>query len=281
MKILYSLLRPIAERYPWVAKLYRDFRSGKKLVKTPKMTPNGFLFIGNSQMESGQFEPEETVAIKKLLDNADVFIDIGANIGYYCCMALQQNIPTLAFEPINLNLQYLYKNIAANGWENNIEVFPVALGKKSRLIQIYGGGTSASLIKGWSNTPEYYCNWVPVSTLDVTVGSRLEGKRCLVLVDVEGAELMMLKGASVFLEMTPKPVWIMEITVTQHLPKDVHVNPNLLETFELFWEHGYQAWTCNSNPRLIEKEEIMQIAETEKNTLGTHNFIFSPVDVPV
>jgi FkbM family methyltransferase len=278
MKLLYSLLRPIAERYPWLAKLYRDFRSGKKLVKTPKMTPNGFLFIGNSQMESGQFEKQETEIIKNFLETTDYFVNIGANIGYYCCIALQQNIPTLAFEPIVLNLKYLYKNIAANGWENNIEVFPMALGKKAGLIEIYGGDTSASLVKGWSNTPEYYRQWVPVSTLDSTVGSRLEGKQCLILVDVEGAELMMLEGSSVFLEMTPKPIWVMEITVTEHLPKGVHVNPNLLATFELFWKNDYQAWTCTNDPRRIEKEQIRKIAKTGNNTLGTHNFIFKPVD---
>ena len=279
MKIFYLLLRPIAERYPWIAKLYRDFRSGRKLVKATKLTPNGFQFIGNSAMESGKFEEQETEIIKSFLGTTDVFVNIGANIGYYCCIALQQKIQTLAVEPIELNLKYLYKNIAANGWENNIEVFPVALGIKAGLIEIYGGGTSASLIKGWSNTPEYYRQWVPVSTLDRIIGARLEGKQCLVLVDIEGAELMMLEGASIFLEMTPKPVWIMEITVTEHLPEGVQVNPNLLQTFEVFWEHGYQAWTCSSEKRRVNRSDIEAVLETGENIFKMHNFIFEPVAV--
>jgi FkbM family methyltransferase len=279
MKVVYSFLRPVAKRYPWLAKLYRDFRSGKSLVKEPKHTPLGFKFIGNSAMESGDFEKVETEIIQRYLKTTDIFVNIGANIGYYCCIALEQKIPTLAFEPIELNLKYLYKNIAANDWQGNIEIFPVALGNKAGLIEIYGGGTSASLVQGWARTPDYYRRWVPVSTLDNLTGSRLNGKQCLVLIDVEGAELLVLEGAATFLDMTPKPIWVIEITVTEHLPEGVHVNPNLLKTFEVFWDHGYRAWTCNRDKRRVNKSEIEAILQTGVNTLKTHNFIFEPVVV--
>lgn len=274
MKIIYSILRPIAKRYPWIAKLYRDFRGGKALAKEPQLTPLGFKLIGNSAMESGRFEKTETEIIKRYIETVDVFVNVGANIGYYCCVALQQRIHTLAFEPIDLNLKYLYKNVAANGWENDIEIYPVALSDKTGLIEIYGGGTSASLIKGWSNTPDYYRQWVPVSTLDNIIGSRLNGKRCLVLMDVEGVEYNVMKGALTLLEMKPRPVWIVEITVTEHLPEGVEVNPNLLATFEFFWEHGYEVWTCTGNSRCVHKMEIEKIMQTGQDTLKTHNFIF-------
>ncbi len=281
MKIVYSVLRPVAKRYPWLAKLYRDFRSGKALIKEAKQTPLGFKLIGNSAMESGHFEKTETEIIQRYLKTTDVFVNIGANIGYYCCIALQQKIRTLAFEPIDLNLKYLYKNISSNGWENDIEVYPIALSNKTGLIEIYGGGTAASLIKGWSNTPEYSRQWVPVSTLDNVIGSRLNGKRCLMLIDVEGAEYELMQGASTFLDMKPKPVWIIEVTVTEHLPEGVGVNPNLLKTFEIFWKHGYQAWTCRQDSRCVEKEEIEKIMETALDTLKTHNFIFKAIDEKV
>lgn len=278
MKLIYSFLRPVAKRYPWLAKLYRDFRSGKALVKEPRLTPLGFKLIGNFVMESGHFEKAETEMIQRCLKTTDVFVNIGANIGYYCCMALQQKIHTLAFEPIDLNLKYLYKNISVNGWENDIEVYPMAIGDKTGLIEIYGGGTSASLIRGWSNTPDYYRQWVPVSTLDSIVGARLNGKRCLILIDVEGAEYKVIQGALTFLKMEPKPVWIIEITVTEHLPEGVGINPNLLATFEVFWKHGYEAWTCTENSRCINKTEIERIMQTGQDTLKTHNFIFKATD---
>lgn len=275
MKLIYSLLRPVARRFPWLAQGYRDYRDGKALSRPPKSTPFGFLFSGNPAMESGTFEPQEAGVIQRYLETTDVFINVGANIGYYCCMALQQKISTLAFEPIELNLKYLYKNISANGWEHNIEVYPLAAGNRIGLIEIYGGGTSASLIQGWSKTPAYYRRWVPVSTLDQVVGSRFEGRRCLILVDIEGAELSMLQGAKKLLTLSPKPVWIVEICITEHMPEGVQVNPHLLTTFRMFWEHGYEAWTCDKKKRRVDEAEIQLILQTGKDTVKTHNFIFT------
>ena len=40
-------------------------------------------------MRIGKFEVEETAIIAKLLPKVDLFVDIGANLGYYTCLALQ------------------------------------------------------------------------------------------------------------------------------------------------------------------------------------------------
>jgi FkbM family methyltransferase len=274
MKLLYSILRPVARRFPWLAQLYRDYRDGKSLSTVPVVTPYGFKFSGNQAMEAGTFEPQEADIIRQYLQKAEVFINVGANIGYYCCMALQQKVPTLAFEPIELNLKYLYKNMYINSWEKDVEIFPLAIGNQIGLAEIYGGGTAASLVKGWSKTPDYYRRWVPISTLDRIVGSRFEGRRCLILVDIEGAELSLLQGAAKLLRLNPKPVWIVEICITEHMPQGVQVNPHLLSSFEIFWNNGYRAWTCDKHRQPVEKSEIETIARTGKNTLKTHNFIF-------
>lgn len=39
-------------------------------------------------MASGDFEPEETRLIQDLLQEVDTLVNIGANVGYYCCHAL-------------------------------------------------------------------------------------------------------------------------------------------------------------------------------------------------
>jgi len=57
------------------------------------------------------------------------------------------------------------------------------------------GGTGASLIEGSSRIPASYDTKVPVQTLDRILGNALNGKRALILVDVEGAEYAMLFGA--------------------------------------------------------------------------------------
>src|SRR5918911_1597552 len=181
---LLSLAKPLVEKFPRLAATYRLVRDSRFIPEEPKMTPLGFRFAGNVVMEQGLHEPEEGVIVKKYLNEADVFINIGANVGYYCCIALSLGVRTVAFEPIDMNLRYLYANVKANGWEDDFEVYPIALGDKTGLIEIYGGGTGASLIEGWAGTPRKLRRLVPVSTLDNVLGDRLAGRRCFFLVDI-------------------------------------------------------------------------------------------------
>lgn len=264
----------MVKRFPKMAMAYRFKRDSRHILEEANETPMGFKLIGNRSMEQGTFEPEEVEIVKKLLRKVDVFINIGANIGYYCCLALSYRKYTVAFEPIELSLRYLYKNIKANHWENDIEIFPLALSNKVGIIDIYGDGTGASLIKGWAGIPEQYVRSVPTSTADNVLGFRFEGKKCLVLVDIEGAEKYMLEGAGNFLDREQKPIWMVEISITEHQPKGVTVNPNLFSTFEIFWDKGYDAWTADQQVRLVSPDEVKAICRNGKDTLLIHNFLF-------
>ncbi len=262
-------------------KLYRAYRyikDKKDIYDSPGMTNLGFKFAGNEAMVNGSFEPYETEIIKKLAQKVDLFINVGANIGYYCCLSLQQGTKVIAFEPINNNLQYLFRNIKSNGWQEKIEVFPLALSNKAGLIDIYGEGTGASLVKGWAGTPEDDVTIVSCTTMDSVIGEKYAGKQCLLLVDVEGAERLMLEGSSQLLRMTPKPIWVVEISITEHLVGENKINPNLLQTFDIFYQNNYRVWTADKDCRSIERSEIASIVETGINTIKTHNFIFSDND---
>jgi len=272
---LVKLMKPLVERFPRVVIFYRTLRDSRQYFDEPKDTPMGFKLVGNRLMQEGKFEPEETVIVNSLINNVDTVINVGANIGYYCCLALKQNKYVIAFEPINLNLKYLLRNIKANNWEDQVEVYPMALSnRKAGIIEIYGGGTGASLIRGWAGTPDKHVNLVPINTLDNILSHRLNNERCFILVDIEGAEQYMLEGSSSILDMDPKPIWMVEISVSEHQPKGVKLNPNLLSTFQVFWNHGYTARTANSENRVVSSSEIEEIVKTGVDTLHTHNLIF-------
>jgi FkbM family methyltransferase len=234
----------------------------------------GFKLAGNNLMQTGQFELVETQLVKLILPHVDVVINVGANIGYYCCIALSLKKEVIAFEPMNLNIQHLLRNIKTNNWDAQIEVYPMALSNKTGVIEIYGGGTGASLMKGWAGISEHYVTLVPCSTLDVVLGPRLNGKRCLFLVDIEGAEQFMLEGASSVINMDPRPIWLMEVSISSHQPKGVHINPNLTSTFRIFWDNGYEAWTADKQCRAVSPAEIDSIVKSGVDTLHTHNFLF-------
>jgi len=273
-KQLIGFAKPIVERFPKLAMAYRSVRDSWQANEEPQETPMGFKLVGNKSMQEGRFEPEETQIVKQLLSHADTVINVGANIGYYCCIALAQEKHVVAFEPISLNLRYLLRNIKANNWESRIEVYPMALSNKVGVIEIYGGGTGASLVKGWAGTPEQYVTLVPCTTLDNVLGTRFEGKKCLMLVDIEGAEKLMLEGASSIIDMVPRPLWLMEISVSEHQPKGIAINPNLSSTFHTFWNCGYEAWTADRQCRIVYPDEVEQIVRSGLDTLHTHNFLF-------
>jgi FkbM family methyltransferase len=269
-----KIVKPLVERFPRLALLYRSLRDSRSIGKTPQMTPLGFKFIGCPEMEAGTYEMHESVLFEKCLANADIFIDAGANVGYYCCKALKEGKKTIAFEPIALNLRYLYKNIEANGWTHDIEVFPMALGDKTGLVEIYGGAMGATLVKGFNSVSEDYKRLVPLSTLDTVLGGRLSGKRCFFVIDVDGAEKQTLEGASRHLSMMPKPIWMVEVQITDHQPKDTKINPELVSTFQLFYKNGYRAFTADDRLRPVLLDELSKINETGVDTLHTHNFLF-------
>ena len=83
----------------------------------------------------------------------------------------------------------------------------------------------------------------------------------------------MLLGSNLILKLNPKPIWIVEIVRFDHQPSGLEINPNLLVSFEIFWNLGYSSYTNEKNSREIKREEVISISQTGKDTLNTSNFI--------
>lgn len=268
-----NFIRAAIERVPAVAHFLRSLRDLLDQQDTPKRTPWGFILAGHEAMAAGTFEPQETKTVRDLLQEVELFVNIGANIGYYCCHALSLGKPVIAVEPITRNLHYLLRNIRNNGWSNQAQVFPVALGRGTDILQMWGGGTGASLVKGWAAISENYVTQVPVLSLDRVLGSTLEGSRALILVDIEGAELMMLEGASCALANEPRPIWMVEISTDEHQPAGVPMNPNFANTFEIFFSRGYRAFTADESDEEMTRDSVMEVVAGQRR-IETHNFVF-------
>lgn len=236
-------------------------------------TPWRFSISGHRQMASGTFEPEETRLIRDLMREHDVLVNIGAHVGYYCLHALSLGKSVIAVEPNARNISFLIRNIMENGYSEDAEIFPVALGSHASICTMWGRGTGASLVKGWAGNHEYNKTLVPVLTLDRLVENILKNKNALILMDVEGSELNVLNGAKKTLCNNPHPTWILEITTSEHQPDGVTINPNLLKTFQTFFENGYIATTAEERQRQISYEEVKEASEG-KLRLNGHNFIF-------
>lgn len=104
------------------------------------------FFIGAVIANTRSYEPYVTDEVRQLLKPGMVFIDIGANIGYFALLAATLVSPTgrvYAFEPNPDNCQMFEKSIKANGFDN-IQLFPYAVAEAQQAFNLDVGGTNSN-----------------------------------------------------------------------------------------------------------------------------------------
>lgn len=264
--------RFVRGRFPNALGAFHEYRQLRRLQKRGlQQTPFGFHFRGHEGMEAGTFEPAEVEVIRSFCDAGSVFVDVGANFGYFVCLAARRGSHVIAVEPLRHNLDVLYTNLQANGF-NGVEVFPVGLAGAPGLGVLYGGGTGASLLTGWAGTSESWRRTIPLSTLDAIVGDRFGGAPMLIKIDVEGFELSVLDGAERTLGRKPAPRWLVEICLTENYAEGC--NPRYVETFSRFWNHGYRARSVEAGLREVTPGDAEQWVATGKREFGYVSFLF-------
>lgn len=256
---------------PSVGRAYRSMRDERAAIGTPIPTPFGFKLAGNAAMAAGDFETDEIEVFLRYLKNASICIDVGANIGLYSCLAATHGKHVIAIEPLAVNLTALYRNLLNNGL-SDVEVFPVGLSRKAGINQLFGGNTSASFVRGWAGATDKWYENVPISTLDFITNARFDGQQILVKIDVEGFEYEVLSGAERTLSLLPRPMWLVEICLSENFPNGL--NERFQDTFELFWRRGYEARTANREERLILPNDVARWMKQGHVDFGSYNYLF-------
>jgi FkbM family methyltransferase len=146
----------------------------------------------------GSHEPIATSAYVEALAPGGHVIEIGANIGYWLLLASRKVGDTgqvMAFEPVPSNLEILKRNIERSG-QKNIDVYPWAIGAEAGAAQFYQSQIPnwGSLIQDSRLLPSGSYP-VPVKTLDDVLKEFPKMRPTALRMDVEGAELMVLRGA--------------------------------------------------------------------------------------
>ncbi len=272
-----GLVKRLVERTS-LAPVYRAVRDEWKFARlTFTQTPFGYWLAGPKAMQAGFFEAEEFSLIANHLKSADVFVDIGANVGYFTLLACSMGKQVIAVEPLWANLRYLYANIERNGWTGGVEVYPVGLSDKPEVKALYGSGTDASLVPGWSGASESFKRMISVTTLDILLGDRFVDRRVVIKMDIEGHEYHALLGALNTLKAPWRPRWLVEITLSEH--RQDGGNPHFLQTFELFWNLGYEARAVGPNGKRISYAEVAEYVNGRvRPPWASVNYLFSAKD---
>ena len=127
----------------------------------------------------------------------DIFLDIGANTGFYSVMFAMKNLcpRIIAFEPDPGNYARLMTNLRLNNLTERVEVMPLALGDREGEVRLYEGGShnrGESTIAVPEQTPQDKFHQVRVARLDDLYA--FSGQRLMLKIDVEGYEFEVLSG---------------------------------------------------------------------------------------
>jgi FkbM family methyltransferase len=261
------------QNFPLLARKLRFALDGWRFVTRfaePSSPSNrGYRFSGNLAMANGYYEPRETALIERILPHVDIFINAGANIGYYVCMALSMGKKAVAFEPTDQNLQFLLRNIRENGWQDSAEVYPFAVTSKPGIIEIYGGPMGASAVADFGNISRNTSRLVPAFTVDSIVANRFAQKRSLLWIDVDGFEEHVILGAGSFLSQALKPIVGMEIT-TEFSPDRAEAEKSRDRIFNFLWNLGYESWVIDTKMK-----QVRSLADVvDPNVVTNFNFLF-------
>jgi FkbM family methyltransferase len=148
-----------------------------------------------------QAEPEQLAAAWSLIPAGGICFDVGANVGLYTLLMARRARRVVAFEPLPRNLRYLWSHVQINRLEN-VSILPSAVSDRPCLT-----GFDAGDDPGRGSLDDAAGQMVTTVTLD-DVARRLGTAPDLVKIDVEGAELAVLRGAMEILR-TKRPTLLL------------------------------------------------------------------------
>lgn len=166
-------------------------------------------------LQTDHYEDNSMAMLRESLGPGKTFVDVGANFGVYSLVLAKTGARVLAIEPNPNSVKRLRKNIAMS--RAAIEVYPVACGSKVGKLPLFvapennTGMSSLSYQNASGAGTVGEEDMVSVLPLDVILhGTRADA----IKIDVEGAELEVLKGARKTLE-TWHPRLVIEIIENQ------------------------------------------------------------------
>jgi FkbM family methyltransferase len=199
----------------------------------------------------GGWDPALSNFVESNLGPTDVFIDVGAHVGYFTLLASRRVGPTgtvLSIEPNPFALKQLEQNVERSHLEN-VLVEHTACGESHDVVRLYlhseSNSSMASLFSGKDSGAGAV--EVPCTTLDRLCQKRGLHRVKLVKIDVEGAELFVLRGMKgIMREMRPTIVLELHPYLLEQVGTPIHDVLALLNDLDYTLEPlgGHSNYVC-------------------------------------
>jgi FkbM family methyltransferase len=217
----------------WGKKVFLELRAAESYQ---------ILFRGASGSEP---EVRLTYFLLRRLASTDVFYDVGANIGYYSMLAAELGAYVHAFEPVPSTFRILDLNVAQ--YRNRVVTNCVALSSEDGTASMFlpeDWYITSTLVEQTLQSITKNTITVPTCKLDTYVNGQNKPAPTIMKIDVEGAELLVLKGGSSTIA-DYHPIIIMEVCPGQR-GLDLSV-----PAAEFLLKHGYKMYSLSPEGNLL------------------------------
>jgi FkbM family methyltransferase len=148
----------------------------------------------------GVWEPLETEVIGRFLGPDALFVDCGANLGWFSVIAAARGAHVVAFEPFPPNAALLRDNISRNSFSSKIEMHQRALGSAPGVARLDLSEDNQGDHRVAVGPTRRRSVDVEVVTLDATLAGR---NPSVMKLDTQGSEVAILRGATIALAANP------------------------------------------------------------------------------
>ena len=239
----------------------------KKLASNFYMQVNPSEHIQQQLFWYGHYEKEIGDLINEILQPNDVFLDVGANIGYFSLLAAihQPSAKIISFEPVTTVFKLFEENISLNN-VSNITTINAAVGEKDDEREIYISTEDNTGMSSLQKPENYSGKKERVKVIEIDSWFRSSGlsKIDLVKIDIEGSELSALKGMNDAL-LNFKPLIIVEIN-----PDTLRLfNHGSVDIINLLKQLGFDGFLISKTGKLETTNK--NLLQNACNVLFIHN----------
>ena len=225
---------------------------------------------------NGEYDRDDIDFFKACIAPGDTVFDVGANVGlitiplaYY----LRDSGGTVvAFEPVKTNFDRLVDTIHINQLDAIVKPFNIALGDEEGEIEmaletrniLHKGVTTGNAVihKGMEDSSRYTLSTARIARLDTFVAENKIKRVDFIKVDIEGAELLFLRGGAKFLQ-EQRPVIYGEF----NFPMMPRLDHTFLDVAKLIQPWGYKIFA------FADRLEPVEILEPK---VGIGNIFLAP-----
>ena len=175
--------------------------------------------IASSILTNGYYEKETFEEIKKNLSKGSVFIDGGANIGFFSILTSKlvgSSGKVICFEPTDSCYAYLLKNIKINR-RKNIYLEKKAISSQNGTVQfkINKNSEENSIVSNFNKKKFLQNNIIKIksTTIDTHCKKKKISQVDLIKLDIEGQEYEAIKGSSKIIKKNRNIKIIFELNI--------------------------------------------------------------------